>query len=270
MSRSTKTFPARAGLGLLEIVGCLVAMAIGIWLGAQYLGVDLNGAAYKALDETELLTKLPEEWRPVNPECPDGDCPDPQEVRLVEAAMLQQELDDLRFEVARLRAPHTGKQSTPAPSEALLSAEEQRVRTLSTAYWQRLAEIVAELDHIEQHTQGLLGSDEHARVLAVRRRSYDYGARAIRHLDPAGVDERALEVGVRVSEWCEHGAQMLVDSADLAGRQAVDGRSVRAEQVWAQSKQEHEMLTDLVRRKSLDTLVYLNGKYFVELLELPL
>ena len=70
------------------------------------MGLDLNKAAYQALDETELLTQIPDEWRPVNPDCPDGDCPDPAELRRAEQQIpaLLAELDALRMEVARLRA----------------------------------------------------------------------------------------------------------------------------------------------------------------------
>lgn len=259
------------GLGLLEIVGCLVAMAIGVWIGAQYLGVDLNGAAYQALDETELLTQLPEDWRPANPECPNGDCPSDEEKRALESAVLHQERDTLRFEVAKLRAPDlTPIGARPAEGDTLLDAEQQRLCTNTTAYWQNLHDAVAELDTIDQRTEPLLGGDDHSRVLSIRRRAYDYTARAIEHLETDGVDQRAVEMGVRVSEWCRRGAEMFAKAAELAGNQPVGGRSVRAEQLWVQSRTELEKLTDMVRRKAVETLVYLNGQYFVELNELPL
>ncbi|MEO1495712.1 MAG: hypothetical protein AAFV43_01035 [Planctomycetota bacterium] len=259
------------GLGLLEIVGCLVAMAVGVWIGAQYLGVDLNGAAYQALDETELLTQLPEDWRPVNPECPDGDCPSDEEKWALESAVLLQERDTLRFEVAKLRAPDLASVGADALSQdTLLDAEKQRLRTQTTAYWQNLHDIVAELDDIDLRTEPLLGSDDHSRVLSIRRRAYDYSARAVEHLETNGVDTRAVEMGVRVAEWCREGAHMFAKAAELAGSQPVGGRSVRAEQLWVQSRTELEKLTDMVRRKAVETLVYLNGQYFVELNELPL
>lgn len=255
------------GLGLLEIVGCLVAMAIGIWIGAQYLGVDLNGAAYQALDETELLTSLPEEWRPENPECPDGDCASADEKRSAAAAELSQERDRLRLEVARLRGDESG---ATASSEILLDEATQFTRAQTTAYWQQLHDVVVELEQIRSQTESLLGGEEHSRVLSVRRQAYDYSARAIENIAAEGVDEQAVEAAARVAEWCRKGAETFAAAAELAGRKPVGGRSVRAEQLWSQARTELEKRTDMVRRKAAETQVYLNGKYFVELSDLPL
>ena len=76
----------------MEVLTSLLAVAGGLWIGAQYYDVDLNGAAYQALDETQLLEKLPPDWRPPNPDCPNGDCPDPAEVRAAEEARLTAKL----------------------------------------------------------------------------------------------------------------------------------------------------------------------------------
>ena len=58
---------ARAGLTVLEFVGCLIAVIGGAWLGALYLGVDVNNVAYTALAQSDLLDKVPAEWRPEGP-----------------------------------------------------------------------------------------------------------------------------------------------------------------------------------------------------------
>ena len=55
----------RAGLSALEFVGCVIAVIGGAWLGAIYLGVDVRNVAHEALSESELLDKVPEDWRPV-------------------------------------------------------------------------------------------------------------------------------------------------------------------------------------------------------------
>ena len=53
----------RAGLTVLEFAGCVIAVIGGAWLGALYLGVDVNKVAYTALAQSDLLDKVPAKWR---------------------------------------------------------------------------------------------------------------------------------------------------------------------------------------------------------------
>lgn len=253
---------ARRGFSKFELLGCLVAVAGGLWIGASFLGVDLNGAAYQALDETELLTQIPEEWRPENPDCPNGDCPDPAEIRAAERAELRSELDELRYEVARLSGASGA--SSIEPNGAELSAADQATRDQTQAYWQGLAEIVFEVTAIQQRVTPYAGTDQHARALAVRRRALAYGQRAAQLLDVEGVDPEAVATGVRVSEWLGQGAETLQTAIDLRGHQAVGGRAVAASDLWAQTEAELKMRSELVRRKSAETSTYLTTRYFYE------
>ena len=86
----------RAGLSVLEFVGCVIAVVGGIWLGAIYLGVDLRRVAHEALSDTELLEKVPEDWRPVGAE-------EEHMTREQLVTTLREELSGLRTEITSLR-----------------------------------------------------------------------------------------------------------------------------------------------------------------------
>jgi len=261
MTALTKCRPRR-GLSKIELLGCLGAVAGGVWIGAQYLNLDLHGAAYQALDETELLTRIPEEWRPVNPDCPDGDCPSKEEVRVAELTRLRSELEDLRFEVARL-AWNNPDLSEELAASAKLSDEQIATRDRTQAYWQDLTQIVFDVTSIQERVAPFTGTAEHSRALAVRRRALEYGQHAAGLLSPEGVDPQAVATGVRISEWLGHGAQTLQQALELRGSQAVAGRAVPAAAVWAQTEAELQKRTELVRRKSRETAAYLTTRYFV-------
>ena len=55
---------SRAGMSILEFVGCSLALVGGLWLGAIYLGVDVRQATYVALADSKLMDTVPESWRP--------------------------------------------------------------------------------------------------------------------------------------------------------------------------------------------------------------
>ncbi|MEO0530321.1 MAG: hypothetical protein AAF266_07045 [Planctomycetota bacterium] len=262
MNRSNR-WTVRSGISKIELITCLLAVAGGVWIGAQYVGLDLQGAAYQALDETELLTQIPTEWRPVNPECPDGDCPSEADLRRVEEQRLQAELEELRYEVARLAGGKPPIDLADAKASSL-TAEQQQARDRTQAYWQGLSEIVFEVTAIQQRVAPFKGTDEQSRALAVRRRALDYGEEAIQVLDTEGVDSEAITTGYRVAEWFGHGSETLNKALELRSRQPVGGRAMSAADVWAYTEADLQKRTDLVRRKSQETSAYLTSKFFAE------
>lgn len=252
----------RTGLSITELLGCLLCVAGGVWIGANYLGVDLNRAAYRALDETELLTQIPDDWRPENPDCPDGDCPDPTDQRSAEVARLNAELDALRVEVARLES---GQPEPTGEEEAsLLGGPLAEARQRSVSYWRGLAEIVDEVEALQARVSGVRQATEQARIMVVKRRALAYGKRAIELLDAEGVDEQAIDTGARIAQWYDQSEQAISKAGELSVRQTVDGRTFTAEEIWSQTEREHAKRTELVRRKANDAHAYLNSRYLVE------
>lgn len=259
----------RRGMTTTELLGCVFCLAGGLWIGANYLGVDLNKAAYVALDETELLGQLPDDWRPENPDCPDGDCPDPSEVRRAERQLLDAELAALRLEVARLRAGAPGVQQDNEGGE-ILDEQTAVARDRTVVYWQELSEIVGDVTKLHERIAQVADPQEQAHVLVVRRRALGYGQRAIGLLETDGVDPRALEAGSRLATWYTDSAATLEAAGDPATRPDAAGRAVSASRVLDQAQRQYEQQSDLVRRKTEETCVFLNTRYLVELPPLAL
>jgi hypothetical protein len=249
MARSAR----RCGITRVEFLGVLLAIGGGAYIGSQYLGVDLNRVAYKALDESKLLQKIPNEWRPVNPDCPNGDCPEPHELRAAAELKLRSELDRLKVEISRL-----GSSSADEPAKLDPALEAERDTTL--AYWQRLSDIVSTVEALQTRVEPFATSVDRARVFALRRRAMEYGQQAIDLLDPQGVEPRAVETGIRLAEWYMQGAELLARAGDLTAKQH-EGRTVPAERHLGLSESDHEKRSELVRRKVDDAAVYLHSRF---------
>lgn len=253
----------RRGINLFELIACLIAVAGGMWIGANYLGVDLQGAAYTALDETELLEKVPEEWRPKNPDCPEGDCPDPVEQRATDLLHARTQLESLRNEVE-----HMGERGTltmKAEAENVKLTDDQLViRGQTVSYWRTLGEIVDAVNSILERLDEKAGRVDAAQSLAARRQAIDYGVRAIESLDEEGVDPIAIDAAKRISEWLEMGVEILDRAAVAQSPQPVGGRAVSPEQHLLRGETEYGKRTEFVRRKVLESSVMLRSRYLTE------
>ncbi|MEN0110154.1 MAG: hypothetical protein AAF805_05485 [Planctomycetota bacterium] len=251
----------RRGLSKLELLTCLVAVGGGVWIGANYLGVDLEGAAFVALDETQLLDQVPEEWRPSDPDGPDADGLNAEQRRALERARVAQQLQQLHAEVDSLT---NGSAPVAATDEIELSPRDAVTRDRTVAYWQSLTQVVLDVTSIEERVAPLVTAEQQGRAIALRRRALAYGQRATELLDADGVDPRALETGVRVAEWLGQGAETLESALELRDRQSAGGRTVTAAQFWSQINGDLRMRTDLLRRKSVEASGYLSGRYFTQ------
>ncbi|MEQ8848540.1 hypothetical protein [Botrimarina sp.] len=251
----------RQALSKIELLGCLIAIGGGVWIGAQYLGLNLHNAAYVALEEADVLQRIPENWRPPNPDCPDGDCPDPEEVRRDEHRRLRAELEQLRLEVAKLTSNEI---AVAADASGSLTPADEALRDRTLAYWNSLTQIVFEVIALQERVNPFTGTDYQSRALSVRRRSLEYGENAVALLDTEGVDPEAVSTGVRIGQWFGHAADTLQTALELRTRQPVGDRSMPAADVWAQTEAELGKRTELVRRRSIETAAYLTSRFFVE------
>lgn len=252
---------SRNALTKVELLGCLMAVAGGVWIGAQYLGLNLHSAAYMALDESDLLTQIPEDWRPANPDCPDGDCPSPEDVRNERERRLRTELQQIRLEVAKLTST---EMAVAADRTGALTPEDEALRDSTLTYWNSLTHIVFEVIALQERVDPFTGTDFQSRALSVRRRALEYGENAVSLLDTQGVDPEAVSTGVRIGQWFGHAAETLTTALELRTRQPVGDRSMSAADVWAQTEAELGKRTELVRRRALETSAYLTTRFFVE------
>ena len=186
----------RQGLSFLEFIGCLIAVVGGMWLGAIYMGVDVQGLAFNALHEADLLQHVPEELRPVAP--PDHPSQMSQEQR---ASVLQAELATLRDEITALRQTR----SKDSPSTQSGTTANQPSAEITRAYWNRLRGIAHDEAALQAGAQMAASEANADRVFALRSRSRRTRAqfdKAVsrragrgRHRPFTGVDGRAVTEG---------------------------------------------------------------------------
>jgi hypothetical protein len=209
-----------------------MAVIGGIWLGALYLGVDVRYMAHTALSETELLDKMPPDWRPPGPN--DG------VTREQLVATLREELGSLKDEISTLRsgesmAPPKFETSQPAQPQTSIERLPSQVRTL--AYWQRLSEIALGEASLHTEAEAAFEQGKASKVFAIKARLCRFAAKAVDVIPTEEVDESVVQFGRQLSLWYEHGGELYE----------------RAMQIWesAANSQGREQLNDDWRRAEL-------------------
>lgn len=245
MKRNSAIGTHRRGASLLEITACILAVAGGVWLGARYLGLDLHAAAYSALSETAMLEKLPEDWQPAPP-------PGMKPLTLEQQAIaLSAELDALRTDVAQLNdgtdPEMEGLRVDPAnnlPPELLA----RRQHTL--AFWSQLGGIRDEVNRLQASADDALDQHNVYKVLEIRRRAYQYGAKAVKVAMTDEVDPQALQFAEQLMHWFEHGAELYAEAMKVwqGGQVPVGGLS--NDQLLDQVQQQHDNEALLLFQKS--------------------
>ena len=169
--QATRCRSQRGGLSLLEFLGCLIAIVGGMWLGAIYLGVDVRHTVYNAMAETDVLDKVPPQWRPVDP--------DSAFTREQMVSALREELGTLRTEIADLRSdeePPTGEQRD-LPTRRAATVDVSLHNTM--AYWNRINEIVLGESDLQRDADSALTESSAARVFALKGRVSRFAAKAV-------------------------------------------------------------------------------------------
>jgi len=228
----------RTGLSVLEFIGCLMALVGGIWLGAVYLGVDVRHVVYVALADSELLEKVPEKWRPVEPASENA--PSPAEL----AKSVQNELVALRHEITALRTT----QQTQSPAQVDTSSTDatqdanQLAKQASLDYWTRLSDVVHSQATLQLDAESAATEGNATKVAALKGRVSRFSASAIRALPTANVDPAALALGKELATWYENGAGLYDQAVQIWESPARGQGGQQVTQAWeqAQTQQRNE------------------------------
>lgn len=258
--RSTRPTNRRGGT-FTQVLACIVAVGGGCWLGAQYTGVEVGDLAYTALDETELLDKIPDDWRPTRSDCPAEGCPEPQtdEER---AARLHEELTRLRQEAAVLRkSADLDLNSTLLLSGAVSDSNATVRREQTLGYWAGLSEIASEVAQLEASVQLVMKRETLGHVFDLRRRTYEYATRAIRAIPFDQADPQAVEAGKRLADWYRSGAEFYKHATNVWDSRAGGGQATSAEVALDKSREQHRKESELVRAKLAELNSTLSRRY---------
>jgi hypothetical protein len=234
-----------------------------VCLGAYYLGVHVEDLAYTALDESTVLEKLPEEWRPEPPSTLIEGAQEAQREAEVVTQQLQQDLEQLKQEVESLHS----ESSTPPADGAASSdtAEAQPAADQATLdYWNELCAKTVEVASLVSTSEQSVDAENAARALELRARVFRYGAEAIGALDRRDVDAQALELGAAMQNWYEHAAE-LNDESLAAWLSEQQGKTIQGEAArLAAVKQQFDQESALIRKKADAVRQQLQQRYGTE------
>jgi len=258
----------RAGLSTLQFVGCLAALAGGAWLGAIYVGADLWQVAYVALDESSLLEKIPEEWRPVDPQAAEN-APSPAE----QAQAVQEELADLRRAVGALRTDPRGGGTNSAESsgndaESPGAGTEQSTRVATIAYWNQLHDAMRDAQALQLDAE--LGATRYnaTKIAALKGRISRFAGNAIQIIATEHVDPTAVGVARELAQWYERGGSLYDEAVRIWESTARHQGGSQLSKEWEQASQQHRNEGRLLNQKVAalrDSLIRRFGNGFAEL-----
>ncbi len=249
----------RSGASILQLIGCIAAAGAGAVIGARYLGMDLQHAAYTALDEGQLLESIPAEWRPAAP--PHViEAQVPAEER---AASLRDQIDQLRTEAESLDKAVRGSGSEAPNQSADPEFAVRRERTIE--YWNQVHQIVAEVSSVHNRVEPAIGGQYASRMLDLRRRASEYGLSSIEALATDQVDPQAVETARRVAVWFHHGVGLYERAVELVSGITPNDPALYRREDWSRAEEHHRKEAEYVRLKNDAVAASLGAKFGVEL-----
>jgi hypothetical protein len=227
----------RRGVTVLEFLACITAVLGGMWLGALYLGVNVEHLAHTALEQAQLLDKMPAQLRPEGPK---------QNVVTREQllATLRKEIGSLRSEILSLHASeHT---HTPTQMSEAVALAKNNTRS----YWLRLNEIALSEEELQRDAATAIDDANVANVFAIKGRVSRFAAKSVQAVPEEGVDEAVLRFGRQLTLWYEKGGELYEQAVRIwetpAGQQARE--QVTTE--WKRAEKQHKHEARLLRERA--------------------
>ena len=227
----------RLGVTVLEFLGCVTAVLGGAYLGALYLGVNVQHLAHDALEQAQLLEKIPVEWRPEGPK---------QNVVTREQmiATLKKEIGSLRSEIIALHAGNSDDPSQPMPV-ALATA-----RRNTQGYWQKLSEIALNEQTLQREAETAIDGTNAAKVFAIKGRVARFAGKSIESVPTEGVDESVVKFGRQLVLWYDRAGELYERAVRIW--ETPTGQQARAQltEEWKQADQQHRHEARLMRDRA--------------------
>ena len=271
----------RRGLSLLDIIGTLAALLIGLGAGM----VAMRGGWALDPQVAPESTTLDEQIGAAEPNAPTS-APQTHETRTgnrretiapvatpatKENAQLQAELAkqlrELRREVALLRSakgPSTDSSSgnlalNSSASSSNSQREEMGRRTLE--FWNQLNKIMEREESMRRVPIGGLTKANAGNFMQRRDKAGRYAVAAFDKMNTASVDPEALEIGQEIRQWYAQGVELnrqgtqLHRSANKQQRQGATGQS------WADASKHHNQSVAEINRRGDRLREKLSEKY---------
>lgn len=234
----TRVGRERQGRTTLEFVGCVTAVLGGMWIGALYLGINMEHVAHSALQQAQLLNNVPLAWRPEGPK---------QNVVTRDQldSKLREELGSLREEITALQDGTAAASSSDAVADATSPA-----RNKTRAYWSRLNEIALHEDELQRNTETAINDTNAAKVFAIKARVSRFAAKSLEAVPSEGVDEEVVQFGRQLGSWYDRARELYERAVRIwetaSGQQA---RSQLTEE-WKRAERQHHNEARLLRDRA--------------------
>lgn len=234
-----------AGLSTLEFLGCAVAIVVGAWIGASYLGKDTNQLAYDVLSQSQLLDKVPDSLRPTPP-------PGTATTREQALTNYREELGSLRQQISTLQTgtnPANEETVSPQPpAEDSTARVPTQERTL--AYWQQLNELVLSEAELQRNAERALNETNAAKVFALKARICRFTAKTVAGIPPCAVCEDALRFGKQLELWYADGGELYERAVQIW--ETPTGPQAREKMIddWKLTDQHHRNEARLVKERA--------------------
>jgi hypothetical protein len=226
----------RAGLTTMEFLGCVTAVLGGAWIGALYLGVDMQHLAHNALEQAQLLEKIPAEWRPAKPKSN-------VVTREQMLATLRKELGSLRSELIALRSGAADPSGTTTDAISVLKEN-------TRAYWRRLSEIALNEEAFQKDAESAFTEANAAKVFAIKGRICRFAAKAVDSIPEEGVDELVVKFGRHLGLWYDRAGELYERATRIW--ETPTGQQARAQlnDEWKRAETQHRNEARLLNERA--------------------
>jgi len=235
-TRGSSVGARRSGLTTLEFAGCFTAVLGGAWIGALYLGINVQHLAHSALQQAHLLERVPVEWRPEGPNVVTRE-------QLV--ATLRTELGSLRTEIEALRNKDKSAGGAEPTSDA---AAEGRDKT--RAYWRRLNEIALGEDDLQQDAETAIDNSNAPKVFAIKARVSRFAAKGVEAVPSEGVDESVVKFGRQLAVWYSRGDELYERAVQVWETPSGSQNRAQLTDEWKRAELQHRHEARLLRERA--------------------
>jgi hypothetical protein len=257
--RKRAYLPVRAGLTVLEFLGCVIAVIGGAWLGALYLGIDVRHMAHTALAQAELLDKVPAQWRPPGPQ-------DSAMTREQLVATLREELGILREDLTALRSGRssTAEVSTSPTPGSVTSTPSTSAKDRTLAYWTRINEIALAEAALQADAESAADEANAARVFAIKGRISRFAAKSVEALPSEGVDAAVVQFGQQLGEWFDRGGELYERAVRIWESPTASESREQLNRDWRRAEIQHRNEARLLYDKGVSVRSAVSRKFRTE------
>jgi hypothetical protein len=220
----------------LEFAGCFTAVLGGAWIGALYLGVNVEHLAHSALVQARLLEKVPAEWRPKGPNVL---------TREQLASALKKEIGSLRNEILALRHG-----DNPGGGLERASSAADAARDSTRAYWLRLNEIALGEDDLQRDAETTLNETNAAKVFAIKARVSRFAATGVDAVPSEGVDESVVKFGRQLGLWYGRADELYERAAQIWEMPSGNQARIQLTEAWKRDELQHRQEARLLRERA--------------------